>query len=360
MIINKDLSLNTGLLIENSEAELNILKVKLEEIPVVCESVKSQNRSYVTSLLTQYILYTREEVLKSHKYSANQKRLAKFISPVFFQIAKAFIGNDLVSVNNNLTSTPLYNGKWDFYDIDKLSTFLAGYYKNKFIMFKSVEPKTNPSLFKTFVDLNFIPILGRQVYIFDPETSDYKKKRSFQMDKKLAEKQERFFWTDLDLDHEKDIERVLELYEKLYLEKHSIYNPKYTKRFITKGLGRFKLHFEVLKDKKDGKIVAVQGIHETEKVINTSFIGYDQDLPKRLGLYRLLNYELMRQAIQKRKLLNMSSGAGDFKLKRGAEASFEYQMLYAGNLSNVQKSIWHYLSDALDKNAKKQMKALKV
>jgi hypothetical protein len=73
-----------------------------------------------------------------------------------------------------------------------------------------------------------------------------------------------------------------------------------------------------------------------------------------------MNYELMRQAIEKEKILNMSSGAGDFKLKRGGVASFEYQMIYQKNLSSFQRKLWKYLARTLNKTAKQQMIELKV
>lgn len=360
MQLVKKISLSTNPFIENSDALLNIYRKAINEIPVVTEAKNKKNRCYVTSFKTQYILYTREEVLKSSKYSIQQKRLVKYISPFLLPIANLFLKQDILWVNNNLTSTPLYNKNWQLYDIKKLTNQFLAHYPKQVIIYKCVEPQTNPVLFRKFIDEGYISLLGRQVYIFDPKSSNYKKKRSYQMDKKLAEKQDRFYWTDLDMENHQDVQRVLELYKRLYLEKHSIYNPIYTEAFVKDGIGNFRLRFEVLKDRENKKIVAVQGIYETDKVINTSFIGYDQSLPQKLGLYRLMNYELMRQAIVKEKILNMSSGAGDFKLKRGGQTSFEYQMIYPGNLSLLQRKIWKFLAKTLEKTAKQHMKDLKV
>ena len=268
--------------------------------------------------------------------------------------------NNVAWVNNNLTSTPLYNGNWCKIDILKLAQKIEGHYPKSIIIFRSLEPKTEPRLFNKFDRIDFIPLLGRQVYIFDPKTSNYKRKRSFQMDKKLCKEQTCYYWTLLDLNNESEIDRVLSLYTKLYIEKHSVYNPMYTRKFVKDGFGKFKLRFEVLKDKKDHKIVAEQGIQETERVINTCFIGYDQTLPIKIGLYRMMNFELMTQAIKKNKVLNMSSGAGDFKTKRGAVPSFEYQMIYKKNLSGLHRKIWEYIVHLLELKVKRQMETLKV
>ena len=356
----KKKSLPTATFIENSDAFLSIYRKAIDQIPIVTEAKNKKNRCYVTSFMTQYILYTREEVLKSPKYSIQQKQAAKYISPFLLLIANVLLKQNITWINNNLTSTPLYNKNWDFYDIKKLTNQFLTHYPKDVIIYKSVEPQTNPVLFKKFVDKGYISVLGRQVYIFDPKSSKYKKKRSYQIDKKLAEKQDQFFWTILDVDNQEEVKRVLELYKELYLEKHSIYNPIYNETFIKNGFGNFKLRFEVLKDKYTKKIVAAQGIHETDRVINTSLIGYDQSLPQKLGLYRLMNYELMRQTIAKDKILNMSSGAGDFKLKRGGQNSFEYQMIYPGNLSTFQKKVWRFLANTLEKTAKQQMNDLRV
>lgn len=353
-------SFNTKALIENSDAFVELYQLYLDEIPVLTETHNSKNRCYVTSFLTQYIRYTCEEVLKSEKYSRKQKQLAKYVSPIILHLAKIVLRQNKSWINNNLTSTPLYNGNWQLYDIDKLTADILKKYPGNTIIYKSVEPLTNPLLFKKLKASGYIPLLGRQVYIFNPNTSDYQKKRSFQMDKKLAEKQDRFYWTALDdNDHDK-VGRALTLYKNLYLDKHSIYNPIYTADFIKRGFGDFRLSFDVLIDQKNDKIVAVQGIHETDSVLNTSFIGYDQHLPQKLGLYRLMNYELMRRAIAKGKCLHMSSGAGDFKLKRGATASFEYQMIYPGNLTTIQLKIWRSIAQFFEKTVKGQMEKLKV
>lgn len=353
-------SQNTAFFIKNSHAFVDILKVYTEEIPIVKESNSNKNLSYVTSLSTQYILYTREEVLKSPKYLKKQKYLARYVAPVAYQFAKVMLRNRIIWINNNLTSTPLYNSNWDNIDILKLSRSLSELYPNKFIIFKSLEPLTDEVFFNKFAHQDFIPLLGRQVYIFDPQKSNYKKKRSFQMDRKLAKNQKRFYWSYLDLNNDSDITRVLDLYKKLYIEKHSLYNPVYTENFIKNGFGNFKLRFEVLKDKENDSIVAVQGIQETDRIINTCYIGYDQSLPTAVGLYRMMNYELMNQAIEKNKILNMSSGAGDFKMKRGATASFEYQMIYKKNLSKRYIKFWTFFANSLENKVKKQMQGLKV
>lgn len=360
MKLIKKKSVPTNTLIENSEALLEIYREAIDEIPILIENKNTKNRCYVTSFITQYILYTREEVMKSSKYSIRQKRLVKYVAPLLLPIANLFLKQNIVWVNNNLTSTPLYKSNWHFYDVNTLTYKLLEYYPKDVIIYKCIELFTNPKLFKKFTEAGFIPLLGRQVYIFNPRTSNFKKKRSYQMDKKFAEKQNRFYWTELDTDNAEDVNRVLELYKKLYLEKHSIYNPHYTEIYIKNGIGNFQLRFEILKDKENEMIVAVQGIHETDTIINTSFIGYDQNLPQKIGLYRLMNYELMRQAIVKEKILNMSSGAGDFKLKRGGQASFEYQMIYPGNLSIFQRKLWKFLANTLDKSVKKQMEELKI
>lgn len=360
MKLVKKNSVSTTTLIENSDALLDIYKKAIDEIYVLTEFKSPRNRCYVTSFMTQYVLYVKEEVLKSPKYSKRQKRWVKYASPIILKLVKLVLKQDIAWVNNNLTSTPLYGENWQHYDINTLNNQLLDYYPKKVIIYKGVEPQTNQELFKTYLEAGYIPLLGRQVYIFDPKSSKYKKKRSFQMDKKLAEKQTRFYWTDLDINRPEDIKRVIEIYRELYLEKHSIYNPIYTESFIKTGIGNFRLRYEVMKDKSNDRIVAVQGIHETAEVINTSFIGYDQNLPQNLGLYRLMNYELMRQAIAKNKILNMSSGAGDFKSKRGGTSSFEYQMIYPKNLSLFQRTVWKHLANILEKTAKQEMSTLKV
>jgi hypothetical protein len=352
--------INTHSLIRNSSALLETYRFGDLEIPVVIETGAEDNRCYVTSFVTQYISYVQEEVLKSAKYSRAQKSLAKNLTPMLLGVARLAKTGEICWVNNALVSTPLYGSDWEGISIEELTHKLAENHPKKAIAYRGVDPMSNRELFERLKKAGFIPVMGRQVYIFDPKSSKYRKKRPFQMDRKLAEKQERYHWTLLDTQNEKEIERILELYLELYLEKHSVFNPVYTREFVKDGLGAFKLRFEVLKDRETDVIVAVQGIHETESVINTSFIGYDQTLPREFGLYRLMNYEIMQQAIEKGKVLNMSSGSGDFKLKRGGVPSFEYQMIYPGNLSIYRQRLWRYIANMLEKTAKDQMQQLKI
>lgn len=353
-------TVNTNLFIQNSSTALVTYVFNKIEIPIVAELNHVQNKCYVTSFTTQYILYVQEEVLKSTKYSSTQKIIVRYFTPLILKAAQFIKIANISWINNSLVSTPLYHNTWNTINTNELVNTILKKYPNKTIAYRSVVPLTNPILFKKLKNAHYLPLMGRQIYIFDPKTSIYKKKRSFQMDKKLAEKQQKYYWSVLNTENEKELDRIFDLYQKLYLEKHSVYNPIYTKVFIKNGIGNFKLRFEVLKDKDTDLIVAVQGIHETESIINTSFIGYDQTIPQKEGLYRLMNYELMRQAIEKEKILNMSSGAGDFKLKRGGVATFEYQMIYTKNLSFFRLRLWKFLAKKLDKMAKKQMMALKI
>ena len=68
-------------------------------------------------------------------------------------------------------------------------------------------------------------------------------------------------------------------------------------------------------------------------------LGYDQSMDLD-GSYRVLFAAIYSHAKNKRALLNYSSGAGDFKRKRGGTAHLEYTYLASPSQGNsIQKYI---------------------
>lgn len=342
--------------IENSNSESALIKHENALIPLTLSPNNVlRNQDYITSFIAQYLLYTKEEVLKGDKYSKGLKRGVKISVPVLQQFLSILKFNKIVWVNNQLTSTSLYEKYVDNINIGELVQLLQKKYDRHSIAFRGVCPATSPVLYDKLLDFGFIPLSGRQVYIFDPSDESYKKKRPFQMDKKLSEKQEKYEWCDLNPDSSEDVERVHDLFSTLYIGKHSKFNPMYTKEFIAEAHRSGYMTFEVLKEIETGVIEAVQGIFENDSIVTTPFIGYNLEKPKKDGLYRLMNYRLMEIAISTGKLLNMSSGADTFKKQRGGKPSFEYHMIYATHLPALRQYAWKQTRRILEQYVQPQM-----
>ena len=136
-----------------------------------------------------------------------------------------------------------------------------------------------------------------------------------------------------------DAPRITELYKMLYLEKHSRLNPIYTQKFVEHALSDGWLDFYGLRH-ISGRLDGVFGCFKRGVLASTPFIGYDTARTSCRGFYRLLVAMLLRVTAENRWLLNYSSGAGEFKRRRGAVASWEWNALYVRHLPPQRR--WPY------------------
>ncbi|HVY71025.1 MAG TPA: GNAT family N-acetyltransferase, partial [Verrucomicrobiae bacterium] len=75
------------------------------------------------------------------------------------------------------------------------------------------------------------------------------------------------------------------------------------------------------------------------------FIGYDTSLPQELGLYRVLVTMLLQRTAEEKLLLNYSSGAGDFKRRRGGEPVIEFNAIYTRHLPARRRAMFAALRE---------------
>lgn len=92
--------------------------------------------------------------------------------------------------------------------------------------------------------------------------------------------------------------------------------------------------------KKEGRLNAILGYFSRNDVMTTPLFGYDTSIDQKTGLYRMLTAILVEEAKQKSLLLNMSSGAAEFKRCRGAESAIEYTAVYVNHLPYFRRVGW--------------------
>ena len=343
----------TRLFVRNIDVEMKVLGVDNILIPVSFGTDK-KHTSYVASLLSQQVDYTREEILQSDKYSKTVKTLARWFFPLFRTMAQSLGVEKTVYVNNWLLSTNLYD-TLSTEQISSMLNFLRTKYPEYAVMFRSVNETTDPELFRTLQALNAIPLVSRQVYLLHQDKKKYKKKRPFVTDKKYWEKRKDLRWFEGNGSLTTSINnKIIEYYNNIYLEKYSVLNPQYTEKFIEIAANSKVLSFQLMEN-QEKELLAVQAIYYTGGKITTPFIGYDTSLPREEGIYRLMNMQLMQEAINKNLFLNMSSGAGKFKKQRGGEPSFEHHFVYVNHLSNFRQLIWKVLNFFSERYAKPAM-----
>ena len=160
--------------------------------------------------------------------------------------------------------------------------------------------------------------------------------------------------------HEKNIlDRIVDLYTMLYLQKYSKINPQFTSVYVLNSVFNKTLTIKLLVNgpqKKDNdsisiipkdttKIHGVIGVWKRGGILTTPLLGYDMELPQKAGIYRLLSLEIMKTGRESNLLVNASGGVGDFKRKRGAQTFVEFNGVYYGkNMSILRKAPWMILT----------------
>ena len=324
--------------IENVDNEIQILALDKVLFPLVIGNPKAKKNAYICSTLSQYFDLAIEEIALEMK---GKKSFLADIAPPVLRLLRFFFKNmafeRVVFVNNFILSTNLYP-KFDQKQLHLIKQKLIKKFPKYAIVFRSVNETLDKDIHQELLDLNFKEIISRPVLILDPATKKFAKKRMYKMDKKLWEKNKVYYWDSSSELSSDEIRKVKDLYSDLYLKKYSSLNPQYKDNFIKVLIESKLLNFKILR--KNGEIHGVTAFFERNGVLTTPFIGYEQSIPLEVGLYRFLNLKLMEEAIQKNLMLNMSSGASNFKKLRGGSTTLEYNMTFYKHLPLINQLPW--------------------
>jgi hypothetical protein len=307
---------------ENISSEVYILIFNDKVLPVNLGS-SNHGDSYVTSPYCHFILYLLEEV-KSLK-NVGLSLFCNLIILPFSLVAKACQINEVVYINNWFLSTNLYPDL-TANEIEEMTTFIQMKFPRQAIIFRSLNTFANQDLIDMCEAQNYKKIISRQVYIID-DFDRCLKHRDFHNDTKLWETSE-YELLDPDIN---DVEQLHALYNQLYLEKYSYFNPQFNQAFLKQALETKNLN--VLALKKDDRIQACLGYFTRQKQMTTPLLGYNTALPQKDGLYRILSLLLIHEAKEKSMNLNCSAGAAGFKEHRGAMPYFEYMLINTSKCS---------------------------
>lgn len=338
--------------ISNIKSELLLYKLGMNSIPVVVNNPDKDKSCYINSPKNQYINYSREEILKNEKYGKFLKFSAMPGFSLLTMLSDISEFDRCVTINNHLVSTNLWPRISDA-EAQMLLERLVRDFPDRAIVFKSVNDYTEASLLSKLKELGCYPVVSRQLFFLDSGNNKIKKKRCNVVDRKLCEKS-----SSIEIEYPKTLtdeeaRRINELYTELYIRKHSLYNPHYNDNYIKMAVESGFLKLQVLKE--EGEIIGFQGIQSVNGVITTPFIGYDQSLPQEKGIYRMLSYKLIEEAFNKGDILNMSSGAAQFKMQRGGKPAFEYNLVYDKHLPFKKRLLWKVFYEMSERFIKKGM-----
>ncbi len=333
--------------IDNIETHLLALTIDDLVLPVTVNDREYEN-CYVCSFYAHYITYAKDELV-----NLNLPALARIINLLLTGMGwlfKAFSINKTVIVNNWLLSTNLYPDL-SAVQIEAITQHLQRAFPDHAIAFRSINAFNHKDIVPTFQAQGYQMFGSRQVYLSDlkpeslPSKQRQRMKRYLKQDLKLLETHG-YQVIDATNITTKDIPRIVELYHLLYLQKYSFNNPQFNENFI--AMVRDGHFLELRGLYKDGKIDGILGFFVVNGFVTTPLLGYDTNLPKELGLYRMLTAWMTREARQRGLIYHQSAGVASFKRRRGFSGSIEYTAVFHQHLPIYRRFGWCLLACCLN------------
>ncbi|MCA9837225.1 MAG: GNAT family N-acetyltransferase [Trueperaceae bacterium] len=315
--------------------ELFLLKLDNTLLPLTLSHFHPEN-SYVCSPYSHYVLYGGYEETKHIGNPLLGKAIRIALGPVA-TLLRWLEFDRVVLVNNWLLSTNLYPGLNEP-QVEQLVRALPELFPERAIVFRSVDAYQNPQVFSSLLRAGYRMVLSRQVYYQEPQQA--LKKKQVKLDKRVMAKSQ-LRLENLEAASDAEIARLLALYNQLYLEKYSYFNPQFSEAFLRLSLENGLVSYQVLK--MDERIVAVLGFFWRGKVMTQPIFGYDLGLSQDYGLYRLLSLQTLLEGARRGLSVHASAGVGEFKRLRGGVRVTEYNAVFDRHLPSYRRLPWQGL-----------------
>ena len=330
--------------VANVRTRLLVLLSGDRVLPVTVNETEWDN-CYVCSPHTHYVSYAREEL----------RELDDPVQKASLDLALRMLGgvlrlgaiNRTVHVDNWLVSTNLHPPLTRD-DLRAITDCLVLRFPDHALAFRSLHDIEGDDLLRHFEALGYRLIASRQIYHdqpADPGFLNHAARKIWRRDTRLLERSGYEVLGPSDLTAG-DLPRLLELYELLYIEKYSTWNPRFTLKFLETALMEGTMTLKALR--KDGRIDGVLGFYTRYGTMTTPIFGYDTRLPQETGLYRMLSVLTRRSAEERGLLLNLSSGAAGFKSSRGARPHIEYSAIHDRHLAPPRRWTWGLLQAVIN------------
>jgi hypothetical protein len=323
--------------------EVQVLRAGALTLPLTVSDFHPDN-SYVCSPYSHYVAYGGYEEVERLNNPAAVWAVRKLLGPLAAWLRRHDLDR-VVYANNWLLSTNLYPAL-DLGQVEKVATALPDQFPDRAVIFRSVDGYRNPGLLATLEACGYRMVLSRQVYYQDPVVACAKKQ--VKVDRSVLRRSPYRFVDARELG-EAAIPRLVELYNLLYLQKYSTYNPQFTLEFVGHALAHHLLTVWALVD--GTSLDGVVGYFTRNGVMTQPFFGYDTRLPQELGLYRLLSLKTLLEGESRGLLVHASAGVGPFKRLRGGVPTIEYNAVYDRHLPAARRRPWTLLKLLADRVA---------
>jgi len=308
---------------------------------------KEYHNALICSPYTTYVTYPLDELKKFDKWWL--KILVLINSLVMGLICRATKLNKIVQVNNNLNSLIKHPNCFNRL-MPQLTRQLVDRYPKQAITFFRVNDTINKELLKTLRKNGYIVFPDRMAHVFFPD-QHYMKRSHTKRDISLL-RNTRYTIVQHDDLNEQDAKRISELYQKLFIDKHSKLNPIYTETYFRQAI-RYRWHHYIALRNPEGRIDAFISWFYREDVMVCGPLGYDASVDPKVGLYRQLVALCLKHANDNQCIFNMGAGSDKFKSNRGSTPTMEYTAVYCKHLPFYRHMPWQILQWACHKLLKK-------
>lgn len=318
----------------NLETDLRIIHIDDLVLPVTINN-KEYDNSFACSPYAHYVLQAQEIFNDKHPFL---KWSFKPTLKTFSQFFKWGSFNKLIVVNNWLFATNLHP-KIEKNQLKEILAFLTAQFPEHVICFRSLSKKENSDLTQNLSELRFRYLANRPIYYFDPTEEEVFSKRIFKSDIKLLRESGYEILENHEIPLSED-KRLTELYNAVYLGKHSKYHPQFNSEFLQLALSEGTFQIRALR--KNGRIDAVTAFHLRNGMMVAPFLGYDTTLCEKT-LYRLISTVLYLESKKQQVLFNLSAGASFYKKIRRGQMQIEYLAIYDHHLGLSRRISWNIL-----------------
>lgn len=330
--------------VDNAHVETKALVVDGKVVPLVLVQPGADN-SNVCSPYAHYVRYLAAERAMRHRRIPPALVTAAGLPA---GLALRFGGIDRVVYVNNwlLTSNP--SPGLTSNQIGRITAMLTAACPRSAIIFRSVNPRLDAAGVDALRCNEYRLIRSRRVYVLDPIEGRHRAHANVRKDLGLLRRTP-YEVVGNPADLEPHVARMTMLYRDLYLRKYPALNPQFNARFFALTLRDEVFSYRALRI--DGRIDAFASYFVEGGVLTGVVIGYDRQLRRSLGLYRMTVALLIEEAAAGGLLVNLSAGADRYKLLRGAQPVDEFDAVYTRHLPWPRRAAWAAVSIASNRHA---------
>jgi len=300
---------------------------------------KDYKNSPMCSPYNLFCIYPKQRLqFLKNKWLRNFLNIVTSIFQISFKMAKF---NRVIQLNNKPCDA-IVHPKLSTAHLEQSIEKLISRFPKHAILFPRLDQTSNPELFTSLVKTGFKMVPTRPVHLFHPD-HHYMKRSHTKRDFALLRKSE-YTLVSHDEITSVDLARIHELYQMLFIDKHTKENPNLTLDYFEKCHANGWYKFFAFRN-PEGVIDAFLTYETQDNQMACGPLGYDTSKPKETGLYRLLFAKSLEIASDNHYIFNFGGGNEVFKINRGSLREVGYTAVYCKHLPLYRRIPWIFLSE---------------